>query len=197
MRWWYWGLGVVLILYAWQWRRVNDEVKLTLNDGIVPDDPNDLAAARGVDTDVYSMARAMMSEDSNQDARVGIGWAIKNHANNLGISITTLVTRNKNSNHAAHNGRYGREVPGQYCSTALSPSDSVIDIANGIMNGSTPDTTDGAVMWDGPAGQDAAHARNPEQVPNDWTAQKALREGQGYTMVTLPGVDSTVFWRRG
>jgi hypothetical protein len=197
MRWWHWGIGVVLILYAWQWRRVNDEVNLTINSGVIPGDPNDLAAARGVDVDAYSMARALMSEDSNQDARIGIGWAIKNHARNAGVSITTLVTRNTNPNHADHNGHYGREVPGQYCATSLSPTDDVIELAQSIMSESIPDPTGGAVLWDGPAGQDAAHARNPEQVPNDWAMQQAHRMQQGYEEVDLPGVTSTVFWKRG
>jgi hypothetical protein len=169
---------------------------MIMHNGVEPVEPATLAADRGVDLDVYSLARAMQSEDSHHDARIGIGWCIKNHANNLKTSITTLVTRNKNPNHTEHNGFYGREVPGQYCATTIDPDDVTITNARLIMEGSIDDPTGGATLWDGPAGQDAAHARNPEQVPNDWKAQKAQRESEGYTLVELSGITSTVFWRR-
>lgn len=196
MRWWY-LLGIIPIFYIWKWRRIHSEIKMIIHNGVEPVEPQVLASDRGVNVDVYSLARAMQSEDPwHYAARIGIGWCVKNHANNLKISITTLVTRNKNPNHADHNGFYGREVPGQYCATTLDPDNSTIIDAQSIIDGSIDDPTGGATLWDGPSGQDAAHTRNPEQVPNDWAAQKAQRESEGYTLVELPGVTSTVFWRR-
>ena len=196
MKWWYYISFLTIAVAIWKWRRIRDEVNMAVHSGIEHSPPEQLASERGVDTDVYSLGRAMQSEDSHHDARIGIGWAIKNHARNLHITITNLVTRNKNPSHYDHDGFYGRVVPGQYCATTLSPDDDTLVDADGVMSESIPDPTGGATLWDGPAGQDAAHARDPIQHPNNWATQKALRESEGYTLVELPGITSTVFWRR-
>ena len=196
MKRWHWWLlaGIASAITIWKWRYMTDTVNLTLNHGIIPQLPSDLAADAGVDIDQYSLARALMSEDSNTDARTGIGWAVKNHCAKLGQSITAVVTANPKN--TACDGHYSREMPGKYCSTAHSPNSTCLDLAADIISGTIADPTGGATLWDGPEGQDAAHARNPTEVTRDWPAQQAHRVAQGYTEVDLPGVTSTVFWRR-
>jgi hypothetical protein len=189
---WHWLLiGVASIIVMWQWRFAMDTVTLALNDGIIPTLPVDLAASAGVDIDQYSLARAMQSEESSTDGRTAIGWAIKNHC--VDKSITSVVTANPKN--PACDGHYSKEMPGKYCSTAHSPSSATLDLAASIISGEIPDLTGGATFWDGPAAQDAAHARDPEKYTRDWAAQEQFRLNQGYSEVTIPGVE-TVFWKR-
>ena len=168
-----------------------DTVTLALNDGIIPTLPADLAASAGVDIDQYSLARAMQSEESTAAGRTAIGWAIRNHAGDR--SITSVVTENPKN--PACDGHYSSEMPGKYCSTAHTPSSGTLDLAASIISGEIADPTGGATFWDGPAAQDAAHARNPEKYTRDWAAQEQHRISQGYSEVHIDGVE-TVFWKR-
>ena len=195
MKSWHWLLiGISSIIVMWQWRFAMDTVTLALNDGIIPTLPVDLAASAGIDIDQYSLARAMQSEESSHDGRVAIGWAIRNHCANLSESITDVLTANPKN--PASDGHYSKEMPGKYCTTAHSPTSTTLDLAASIISGEIPDPTGGATFWDGPAAQDAAHARDPEKYTRDWAAQEQFRLNQGYSEVTIPWVE-TVFWKRG
>lgn len=111
--------------------------------GLVPGNPDDLAASCGLDTETYSLARAIASEEEggNPTTKIAIGWAIKNYSDSKGYgSITTAVT--------TVDGYYGIQTKVGYCSTARDPYQGDADIAAGILNGQYSDPTGGAIQFD-------------------------------------------------
>lgn len=164
--------------------------------GTVPGTPDSLAAVAGVDVDVYSLARALASEEGNSSTatQVAVAWAISNHAGLSGKSITELVTQAKL---AAHRGRYGTQRnievgtdgyngSDRYCSTAQDPYAGHLEVARGVLDGTFPDITNGADQFDRPSGES-----NPDVVA-------ANREASGSELAAVEGVDDgdIRFWRK-
>ena len=173
-----------------------------MTSGIVNGDPNDLAAAVGLDVDHYSLARCAQSEEnlSSDRAKIAVMYACKRHADNKGQSITYVVTRGnpKRSDYDLANGHYGRQGIHPYCTTLLEPTQNTINLAAQVLNGTALDETQGAQFWDNPHAQDALATANPydEATGKGYrssTEIAARREAKGLTLVNIPGV-STRFW---
>jgi len=173
--------------------------------GTVPGTPDSLAAVAGVDVEVYSLARNIASEEGNSsnETQAAVGWATLNYANAVGKSVTALLTQAK---YPPHSGSYGTQrnievgTPNgpnpatgfmggsdRYASTALDPYEGHIAIAQGVIDGTIPDVTNGATQYDRPAGES-----NPDAIA-------ASRESEGKTEVDLSdqGVDPGLrFWTK-
>lgn len=173
--------------------------------GVVPGSPDYLAGVAGVDVEVYSLARNIASEEGNSNAatQAAAGWATKNHADAAGKTITTVLTH---AVYAPHSGVYGTQrnievgTPNgpnpatgfkggsdRYASTALDPYEGHIAVAQGILDGTIPDITQGADQYDRPAGES-----NPDAIA-------ASRVASGSTEVDLSdyGVDPGLrFWTK-
>lgn len=164
--------------------------------GVVPGSPDSLAAIAGVDVDVYSLARALASEEGNSSAatQVAVAHAINNHASGAGKSITALVVYAKL---ASHRGFYGTQRnievgtdgyngSDRYCSTAQDPYAGHLEVARGVLDGTFPDITNGADQFDRPSGES-----NPDAVA-------ANREASGSELAEVEGVDDgdIRFWRK-
>jgi hypothetical protein len=173
--------------------------------GVVPGSPAYLAGVAGVHVEVYSLARNIASEEGNSSnaTQAAVGWATKNYADAAGKSITSLLTH---AVYAGHSGSYGTQrnievgTPNgpnpdtgfkggsdRYASTALDPYEGHIAIAQGIIDGTIPDVTNGATQYDRPAGE-----RDPDAIA-------AQRIASGSTEVDLSdqGVDPGLrFWTK-
>lgn len=163
--------------------------------GVVPGTPTELASVAGVDVDTYSLARALASEEGNSSAatQVAVAWAIRNHAEQAGKSLTELVTAAKL---ASHRGKYGTQRnievgtvgyngSDRYCSTAQDPYAGHLQVAIGVLDGTFPDITGGADQFDRPSGES-----NPEHVA-------ANRKASGSELVEVEGTDGDIrFWRK-
>ena len=167
--------------------------------GIVPGSPQDLADSTNYDLETYSLARAISSEEgrSSDAVKLAVGWAIKNHADRAGLSLTDLVCRANVASHAGYYGTQRNIDPGagggasgpsdRYCSTANDPYDGDAQIAYAIQTGTLPDPTGGADQFDRPSGE-----KNPDQIA-------ANRVAVGSFEVAVAGVDDADirFWKVG
>lgn len=173
--------------------------------GVVPGQPEDLAAAAGLDVETYSLARMIASEEgrSNNTIKAAVAWAIKNKADSLGRTITDHLTRTLEPSHHGQYGTYilldkssshyresslGKPIQGDRdASTANDPYDGDAQIAAGVLSGQIPDLTGGANQFDRPDGED-----DPDAV-----AAKRVKAGQ--VLADVPGIDPDVdgirFWR--
>jgi hypothetical protein len=137
--------------------------------GVVPGAPADLAAAASLDIEVYSLARVIASEEglSSTATQAAVGWAVKNHADASGKTLTSLLTYAKLP---AHSGSYGTQRniekgtvgfngSDRYASTANDPYQGHVQIATGILDGSIEDLTQGSDQFDRPSGE-----TNPDAV---------------------------------
>lgn len=164
--------------------------------GVVPGDPEELAAAAGLDVETYSLARMIASEEgrSSNAVKLAVAWAVQNHATRSGRTITSLLTR---ANEASHAGRYGTQKnideatsgyggSDRYASTALDPYDGDGQIAAAVTSMGIGDPTGGAEYFDRPAGE------NADKVA-------ANRAASGLVLADVAGVDPDVdgirFWR--
>jgi len=163
--------------------------------GVVPGTPDSLAAIAGVDVDVYSLARALASEEgtSSNGTQVAVAWAIRNHASQAGKTITSLVTAAKLASHKGHYGTQrnievgtdGYNGSDRYCSTAQDPYAGHVQVAQGVLDGTFADPTDGADQFDRPSGES-----NPDAVA-------ANREASGSELVDVGDTDGGIrFWRK-
>lgn len=164
--------------------------------GIVPDDPQALADAAGVDIETYSLARVGQSEEglSSDRAKVAVMYACRNHAQKTGRSITELVTKGnpKRSDYAQANGHYGRQGIHPYCTTIAAPTNHTLMLADTVMSGDALNEIGVSEFWDNPIAQDALHLTNPSKYQS--SAQIAAdREAAGLSLVQIDGV-STRFW---
>ncbi len=187
-----------------QGRRVTN-APYSKTTGVVPGNPDSLAAIARVDVEVYSLARVIASEEGNSsnETQAAVGWATKNHADASSKSITEVLTH---AVYAPHSGSYGTQrnievgTPNgpnpatgfkggsdRYASTANDPYEGHIAIATGILDGSIPDVTQGADQYDRPASE-----RDPIAIANQ-------RIASGSTEVDLSdmGVDPGLrFWTK-
>ena len=173
--------------------------------GVVPGSPDSLAGIAGVDTEVYSLARNIASEEGNSsnETQAAVAWATLNYANAVGKSVTTLLTH---AVYAPHSGSYGTQrnieqgTPNgpnpttgfkggsdRYASTALDPYEGHIAIAQGVIDGSIPDVTNGATQYDRPAGE-----RDPAAI-----AAQRIADGSTEVDLSSQGVDPGLrFWTK-
>lgn len=146
--------------------------------GLVAQSPDDLASSCGMDTETYSLARAIASEEegSSTSTKIAVGWAIKNYSDYKGYgSITTAVTTS--------GGQYGIQTLVGYCSSARDPYQGDADIAAGILSGQYADPTGGSIQFDRTAGENAAKVQ-------------ANRIASGEEQVIVPGTTGIEFWRK-
>jgi hypothetical protein len=173
-----------------------------MTSGIVPDNPQTLADAAGVDLEIYSLARVAQSEEgmSSDRAKTAVMYACKHHSEHTGKSITDIVTagNSKRSDYAQAQGHYGRQGIHPYCTTIAAPTKSTLNLADAVYNGDAQDETQGAQYWDNPLTQDALARLEPKDEATgtgyyNSAEIAAKRQAKGLTMVTIDGV-STRFW---
>jgi len=194
-------VGLILLFALWQ-NKTPPKAVIEMANGIVKDDPQSLADARGVDLETYSLARVAQSEEgmSGDRAKIAVMFATLNHATATGKSITEIVTKGnpKRSDYDLANGRYGRQGIHPYCSTIANPTDHTIDLARSVMDLSAQDETEGSQYWDNPVAQDVLHLTNPynESTGKGYrsSAEIAAIRSQTGTLVTIDGI-STRFWK--
>lgn len=194
--------AVLLILFClWQWKSPLRAVS-EMATGIVPMDPEELAAKAGVPIEVYSLARVGQSEEghSSDTAKIAVMHATLNHANSTGQTITRLVTRGNpdRTDFEKANGRYGRQGIHPYCTTIADPTQHTLELARQVFNGEVEDMTYGAEFWDNPIAQRALHLANPWSETNKggYRSPEEIaerRKAKGLALVNIAGV-STRFW---
>lgn len=192
---------IVVLFCLWQGKLPPSAVSDMAN-GIVPGNPADLAAAKGVDLEQYSLARVAQSEEgiSSDRAKIAVMYAVLNKSRAAGKTITALVTagNQKRADYAQANGHYGRQGMHPYCSSVAEPTAHVIDLAAEVMSGSADDETQGAQYWDNPILQAAQHLAKPynETTHEGYRSPDEIatrRQAAGLTQVDIPGV-TTRFW---
>lgn len=160
-------------------------------DGLVLEDPAALAAAAGVDVDVYALASVMQSEEGGDKGRLAVGCAVWNAATR---------DRSKIMSRLAPGGRFGTQAAIPYASTSKTPSPRALQLAQAIVDGRVPDIVEGAVQWDAPTTQDKLHAlylSDPERYPKYTKTSEEVAERRrraGAREVWVPGVPRTRFW---
>lgn len=171
--------------------------------GIVPGDPDasGLAGDAGASLDAYALARMLSSEEGQSSNRVkaAIGHTALNYAASLSQSISQVLLHAADP---AHDGQFGTfknidassstyttdstgkpNKADRYASTGLDPYAGDLTIANGCIDGSIADETQGAVQFDRPSGE-----KNPDAVA-------AKRVTAGKTLVMIDGIDDLRFWK--
>jgi len=197
-------LGILLlfggIVLWWKGKDLKDTIDEALGDGIIPESPESLAAESGYPLEVYSLARAMQSEESGNEARIAVGWAIKNHAaGHITQTVTHARKKDKDGKLVIYksDGYYGTQSvdPGRYCTTFRSPTSATLKLAGAIMDGTIQDTTSGSVQFDAPELQDKLHAKDPYKYKSSAEiAAKRIKEGK--ELILVEGVTRTRFWRK-
>lgn len=170
-------------------------------DGWVLADPRQLAAAAGVSPNVYALASMMTSEaGDNAVLQAAVGWAAKNKAERVGVSLLRLLTRagrnDGSGTFVAHesSGFFGPQNVGpRYASTRKAPTKAALAIAEQISNEDITDPTDGCTQFDAPSAQDSFLGRVAGYVKD--AAQIAEERSKNAEIVMLPGITSTRFWR--
>jgi hypothetical protein len=186
------ALGV-LAISIWAWDKSKNAVGSTdgkaNEEGLVPGDPVALASAAGLPLDTYALARMGASEESSEAGQAAVMWAARNQAQRNKESIAALLLRSKRSGHTGHFGTQR----GRYASTAKEATAQSKRLAAAVLAKSIPDSTGGANQWDAPAAQAALHARDPKkyQTPEAIAATRSKTS----TLVMVPGVTKTRFWR--
>jgi hypothetical protein len=193
--------AIALLISLWQHKQPIKAV-IEMVKGIVPDNPQDLADAAGIDLEIYSLARVGQSEEnlSKERAKIAVMFACLNHARAQGKSITEIVTRgnSKRSDYSQANGRYGRQGIHPYCTTILPPTANTLRLAADVYAGLADDETQGAQWFDNPRAQDLlalAQPKNEETGKGYYTSAQIAerRQSKGLRMVIIPGI-STRFW---
>ena len=205
--WWLFAIAVIIGYFCWRhgappWITMPEMVT-----GIVEELPAVEAARKGIPIETLCLARAMQSEEgmSSGAARIAVGHAIRNHARNIGLSIQTLTTRTSKKKDGTRacpeaDGKFSQQRFAKYCSTFHSPTDRDCAVATGILDGSIPDSTDGAELFDNPVLQNAlalANPWNPDTHKGYKTADEvaARRMAAGYKPFAVAGT-TTRFWRK-
>lgn len=154
--------------------------------------PASLAAAAGVDLEVYSLARMASSEHgSDADAYiVAICWAVRNAAGYVAgkTNITAKLTKRGSS---ALSGFYGDQAtkPIAYASTRFSPYERHVRIAREVLAlPKSVDPTGGATNFYSPQAQDKLHAKDPKTWSRDAAAVDADWRRDGLEPVAVAGV---------
>jgi hypothetical protein len=191
----------IFLIALWQHKNPVKAI-VELVNGVVPEEPQALADAAGVDLETYTLARIAQSEEglSNERAKIAVMYAALNHSQRTGKSITELATKGnpKRSDFDAANGRYGRQGIHPYCTTIAAPTLRTIELAKSVSDGSAIDETDGAQWWDNPHTQDVLHLANPKDpiTGKGYYSSAEIAErrtSKGARLVIIDGV-GTRFW---
>lgn len=175
------------------------------DDGLVEGDPRELAAAAGLDAEVYALSRCLASEHG-QDADVYlscVGWAVRNMARERGVSLLELLTAGSGTSGDGYFGEQKAAAGTKYASTRVDPSERHVRVAAEVYGG-VVDPTAGATHFFSPRAQDALAARaedDPALAKYDghdaayidarWRAPGGLY-AQGAEPVVPAGVDARV-----
>ena len=163
--------------------------------GVVLDTPSGLVQSaatvvdRDVDTDSYSLARAIRSEASSgesESSKLYRAHVIINLANSRGLTVTQLALAHTNPD---RDGHYGRQIGGAFATTQ---DPYVRDLELAEQARSESDSTGGAIQFSD------RNAFGVQAGTTNWSNHVAQRESEGKTGGLLPGAPSTlVFWWRG
>lgn len=128
------------------------------DDGLIPDSPEDLAAAAGVDVNVYALARCLASEhprDPTPYLRC-VAWAVRNKAAERGVSVLRLLTDGAGVAGDDYFGEQKAAAGTKYASTRDDPRRRHVQVASEVMaSPSSSDPTRGATHFYSPKAQDA------------------------------------------
>jgi hypothetical protein len=164
------------------------------SDGVVEEDPDELASEAGVSLNVYAAARNIASEEghADRDTKIAVCWCLINEASRRGSSVAAVLLKAKNPD---HDGLFGSQADldpdsanykgsDRYASTRLDPYDEEIAVAQGCLSGEIRDPTNGCQQYDRPAGE-----KDPVAVANK-------RFAAGAELVDVPSADPGLrFWR--
>lgn len=132
------------------------------NNGLIPDDPQELADAAGVDLGPYALARCLASEhprDATTYLRC-VAWAVRNKAAERGVSVFTLLTDGAG---VAGDGYFGEQKAAagtKYASTVDDPHRRHVQVAQEVMaSPQAADLTGGCTHFFSPRAQDALAAK--------------------------------------
>ena len=162
------------------------------SDGWLLEHPTDLAAAKSVDVETYSLARAITSEAGNEpiEVRYAIAWAIKNEGRRRGLSLLDLLTytRERGVTHVYGSQYHELSGDGRYASTARDPSDVDLAIAADVISERVADPTYNASRFFQPMVQNRLYAQNHPGYKRDAQAVLQQWESEGWKAVsTLNG----------
>lgn len=172
--------------------RVGPKTRLVDLDGVqsVPETPNELARAAGLDVETYALSRMLASEGySGDDSRgraatfVGMAWTVRNAAQASGMPVSHKLTW---SNKPAAKWHFGEQIT-RYASTRNDPSEWDVAVARAVLSAEVRDPTGGATMFFDPFVQDggvqAGRAIKPaEEILERWHERNAYVGG-------VPGTD--------
>lgn len=157
------------------------------DDETINENPLDLAAAAGLDINVYTFGRAISSEEGNSSEirQIAVAWVMRNNA---GQAIFL---------YACGGGAFGRQGGIRKVTTFVDPYQRHIDIANRVMSGAEPDPTGGATEFVTPKSQEALHKKNPAKY-RPFAEVHQMRLNRGLTPVEVDGIDPDylIFYRR-
>ncbi len=162
--------------------------------GLVADDPSDLADEAGYSLEAYAAGRMLASEESTSDTttQAAVVWALLNKAAASGKGVADVLLAAKNPHNRGNFGSQKDKDPAssnyggsdRYASTAQDPYDRDCKIAQQCMSGEIPDLTGGATNFDRVSGE-----KNPDKVAAD-------RQSSGLQPVEVAGADPGLrFWR--
>lgn len=131
-------------------------------DGLIPDSPEDLAAAAGVDVNAYALARCLASEHPRDftDYLRCVAWAVRNKAAERGVSVLRLLTDGAGVAGDDYFGEQKAAAGTKYASTVNDPRRRHVQVAvEVIAASSSADLTRGATHFFSPRAQDALAAK--------------------------------------
>ncbi len=127
-------------------------------DGLIPDSPEDLAAAAGVDINAYALARCLASEHP-RDPTVYlrcVAWATRNKAAERGVSVLRLLTDGAGTAGDDYFGEQKAAAGTKYASTREDPRRRHVQVATEVIaSPSSADLTGGCTHFFSPKAQDA------------------------------------------
>jgi hypothetical protein len=132
------------------------------DDGLIPDDPAQLAAAAGVALDPYALARCLASEHP-RDPTVYlrcVGWAVRNKGSERGVTLVRLLTDGAGTAGDDYFGEQKAAAGTKYASTRDDPRQRHVEVALEVTSASpAADLTHGATHFFSPRAQDSLAAK--------------------------------------
>lgn len=140
-------------------------------------------------SDQEALARVIASEAGGQSriAQLAVGWCVRNEAERLSRSISSLV---------APRGEYGPQGSGgrSFVSSARPATSKTRELAGLILGDLVGDPTGGATNFYSPRLLDRQYAAGEAKQSNQQRAEKYA--SKGYGEVVIPGMtDDFRFWR--
>jgi hypothetical protein len=195
--------ALMALVSVWKGKDIKDSIMEKVTDGIIQESPESLAAEAGVSLEIYSLARAMQSEESSEAGRIAVGWAVKNYSKGSTIVKAVTAGRRKDKKTGkttiyASDGHYGTGncTPGRYCNSFRAPTSATLALAARVYSGEIPDPTGGAKQFDAPKAQDKLVAAGAKGYNLSSDELYAKRVKAGKEAVYVPGVPNTRFWRK-